>query len=105
MSFKRSFAFAVLLALASLAVLAPVVAPPASAQTAGATLVAHIQDKDGGPLPGVTVTARNNDTGLDRVTVSGADGTATLPSLPIGLYTVTAELSGFATVTVEEVRL
>lgn len=101
MSFKRPFAFAVLLALASLTVLAPA----ASAQTSGATLVAHVEDKDGGPLPGVTVTARNNATGLDRVAVSGPDGTATLPSLPIGLYTVTAELSGFATVTVEEVRL
>lgn len=100
MSLKKPFALAVLLALAALAL-----APAASAQTAGATLVGHIKDKDGAALPGVTVTARNNDTGLDRVAVSGADGTFTLPSLPVGRYTVTAELSGFATVTIEEVRL
>jgi hypothetical protein len=104
MRLKKPFAFAVLLALAALAAITAL-APAASAQTSGASLVGHIKDKDGGALPGVTVTARNNDTGLDRVAVSGSDGTVTLPSLPIGLYTVTAELSGFATVTIEEVRL
>ena len=104
MSLKKPFALAVLLALVALAVITAL-APAASAQTSGATLVGHIKDKDGGALPGVTVTARNNDTGLDRVAVTSSDGTFTLPSLPIGLYTVTAELSGFATVTVEEVRL
>jgi outer membrane receptor protein involved in Fe transport len=101
MSFKKPFALAAALALMALAILAPV----ASAQTSGASLVGHIKDKDGAALPGVTVTAKNNDTGLDRVTVSDADGTFSLPSLPVGLYTVTAELSGFATVTIEEVRL
>ena len=101
MNLKKPVAFAVLLALAALAVMAPA----ASAQTSGASLVGHIKDKDGGALPGVTVTARNNDTGLDRVAVSSSDGTFTLPSLPVGLYTVTAELSGFGTVTIEEVRL
>jgi outer membrane receptor protein involved in Fe transport len=100
----RRVAFAALIALAAITAVVAL-APAASAQTAGASLVGHIKDKDGAPLPGVTVTARNNDTGLDRVTVSGGDGTFTLPSLPIGVYTVTAELSGFATVTVEEVRL
>ncbi|HWN42392.1 MAG TPA: TonB-dependent receptor [Thermoanaerobaculia bacterium] len=106
MSFKKSSAvrraaLAILLALVAVVALAPA----ASAQTAGSTLTGRIEDKDGGALPGVTVTARNNDTGLDRVAVTGSDGAFTLPSLPIGLYTVTAELSGFATVTIEEVRL
>ena len=101
MSLMKRFTLAVLLALVAFTALALA----ASAQTSGAALVGRIKDPDGGALPGVTVTARNNDTGLDRVAVSGADGTFTLPSLPIGRYTVTAELSGFATVTIEEVRL
>jgi outer membrane receptor protein involved in Fe transport len=104
MRLKKPFALAVLLALVALVAITALT-PAANAQTSGATLVGHIKDKDGGALPGVTVTARNNDTGLDRVAVSSSDGTFTLPSLPIGLYTVTAELSGFATVTIEEVRL
>jgi hypothetical protein len=101
MSLKKPFA-AVLLGLV---VLAATLAPAANAQTSGANLSGRVQDAEGAALPGVTVTARNNDTGLDRVAVSGSDGGFTLPSLPIGRYTVTAELSGFATVTIEEVRL
>ncbi len=78
---------------------------PAAAQTSGGTLVGRIVDGQGAALPGVTVTAVNKDTGLSRADTTGADGTFRLAALPIGLYTVTADLSGFATVTVEEVRL
>ena len=57
-------------------------APSLSAQTAGSNLAGRVQDSDGGPLPGVTVTATNSETGLDRSTTSGPDGTFLLPSLP-----------------------
>ena len=97
----RCLGLALLLALAWTIVFAPAV----SAQTSGASLVGRVEDKDGAPLPGVTVTLTNKETGLERSTTSGADGTFLLPSLPVGTYTVKAELSGFATVTVEEVKL
>ena len=97
----RGLALAILLALAWTIAFAPAV----SAQTSGASLVGRVEDKDGAPLPGVTVTVSNKGTGLERSTTSGADGTFLLPSLPVGIYTVKAELSGFATVTVEEVKL
>jgi hypothetical protein len=97
----RSVMAAVLLAVACLMA----VAPGAFAQTAGSTLVGHVTDKDGGPLPGVTVTAKNAETGLSRSTVTGSDGAFRLPSLPVGSYDVNAELSGFAPVTVQAVRL
>lgn len=80
-------------------------APSVSAQTAGSNLAGRVQDKDGGPLPGVTVTATNTETGIDRSDTSGPDGTFLLPSVPVGTYTVRAELDGFATVTVESVKL
>jgi outer membrane receptor protein involved in Fe transport len=80
-------------------------APGAGAQTAGATLSGTVQDNNGTPLPGVTVTATNTATGLDRTTVTGSDGKFRLPSLPVGTYNVTADLAGFATVSVEDVRL
>jgi hypothetical protein len=105
MSFKNTKAFRRLaFALVALA-LAVALAPAVSAQTSGASLAGQVKDKDGGALPGVTISASNPDTGLDRSTVSDSEGRFTLPSLPIGSYTVKAELSGFATVTVESVRL
>ena len=80
-------------------------APFASAQTAGSNLAGRIQDKDGAPLPGVTITATNTETGIDRSGTSGPDGSFLLASVPIGTYTVKAELDGFAPVTVEGVKL
>jgi Carboxypeptidase regulatory-like domain/TonB dependent receptor len=92
---------AVLLALVALVALASV----ASAQTTGGTIAGKVQGKDGSPLPGVTVTASNKDTGLDRSTTSSSDGAFILPSLPAGTYTVKAELEGFATVNVSDVKV
>ncbi|HKH47151.1 MAG TPA: TonB-dependent receptor [Thermoanaerobaculia bacterium] len=80
-------------------------APSVSAQTAGSNLAGRVQDKDGGPLPGVTITATNTETGLERSGTSGPDGTFLLPSVPVGTYTVKADLDGFAPVTVESVKL
>jgi hypothetical protein len=48
-------------------------------------------------LPGATVTARNEETGLTRTTVSESAGEYRLPALPPGRYTVTADLQGFTT--------
>ena len=48
-------------------------------------------------LPGATVTARNEETGLTRTAVTEAAGDYRLPALPPGRYTVTAELQGFTT--------
>ena len=101
MNRRSRWAVLVLLAL----VLGLALAPATQAQTAGANLIGRVQDKEGTALPGVTVTATQKDTGLTRTTVTESDGTFRLPSVPIGLYTVTVELNGFATVTIDEVRL
>ena len=97
----RQLAVAALLALAwGLSLL-----PAVQAQTSGGTLIGRIQDKSGAPLPGVTVTATQKQTGLTRTTATESDGTFRLPSLPVGTYTVQAELNGFATVTTENVQI
>jgi outer membrane receptor protein involved in Fe transport len=57
------------------------------------------------PLPGVTVTVTNPATGFIRSTVSDADGSFRFPALPVGRYSVKADLTGFATVTVEGVEV
>jgi len=73
--------------------------------TSSATLWGRVTDETGAALPGVTVTATNNATGLSRNTVTEADGTYRFPSLPAGTYTVVSDLSGFGTVTTQDVVL
>jgi hypothetical protein len=97
----RNLAVVALLALAwGLALL-----PAAQAQTAGGNLIGRVLDKSGAPLPGATVTATQKETGLTRTTVTESDGSYRLASVPVGNYTVQVELNGFATVTVENVRI
>ncbi|HEV8658030.1 MAG TPA: TonB-dependent receptor [Thermoanaerobaculia bacterium] len=75
------------------------------AQASGAALSGRVTDSSGAAVPGVTVTAMNTQTGLQRVAVTAADGAYRFPSLPVGTYRVTTELPGFATVTTEKVEL
>jgi hypothetical protein len=89
---KRIFRLALAAALAT----GPL-APRAAAQVTSATLVGTIADPTGGALPGVTVTARNADTGFTRETATSETGAYRIEFVPVGRYTVTATLSGFKT--------
>lgn len=73
------------------------IAPTAAAQVTNATLVGTITDPSGGALPGVTVTARNVDTGFTRTVPTNETGAYRLEFLPVGRYSVEAVLSGFKT--------
>jgi outer membrane receptor protein involved in Fe transport len=64
-----------------------------------------VSDQSGAPLPGVTVEAKNQDTGFASSTVSGADGAYRLVNLPTGNYTMQASLEGFNTVSRPNVSL
>jgi hypothetical protein len=76
---------------------------PAGAQDA--SLYGTVVDPSGDPVPGVTVTATNQDTGASRSTVSDGRGQYRIPALPIGLYSVLAELTGFKTINQTDLRL
>src|ERR1044072_6100435 len=75
------------------------------AQNAGTNLSGRVTDESGAALPGVTVTATNDATVFNRSTVTAPDGWYRFLSLPVGTYTVLADLSGFANVTTKDVVL
>jgi carboxypeptidase family protein len=60
-----------------------------------------VRDEQSLVLPGVTVTLRNEDSGVTRTIVSRSDGGYAFPALLPGRYMLRAELTGFAT---QEVR-
>ena len=64
-----------------------------------AQITGTLKDQSGGVLPGVSVTARNQDTGLTRTAVSEGTGVYRLGALPPGAYVLTIELPGFRTET------
>ncbi len=68
-----------------------------SAQTFRGTRLGTVTDPSGAVLPGAKVTAKNTGTGLERSTETSADGSYSLPELPIGTYNVTVSLNGFQT--------
>ena len=68
----------------------------ASAQTGDGSLRGYVRDPQGAILPGVTVTATSSDLLSPLSVVSDAAGYYRLNNLPPGTYTVTAELTGFA---------
>ena len=78
-----------------LIVLALLIAAPAWAQQGTTELRGRVQDAQSGVLPGVTVTVRNQATGMYRETVSGPDGSFIASGLTPGTYEVVAELQGF----------
>ena len=87
---RKSFLVWVLAALAALSI-----AAPAGAQSATGSIEGSIVDQTGAVMPGVTVTAVQSTTGLTRTTVSDENGLFRLLLLPVGVYDVTADLSGF----------
>jgi hypothetical protein len=84
-----------------------VAAAPAAAQgTAPASIIGQVRDESGAVLPGVTVTAKSPALQVPEMTaVTDAQGEYRIAPLPIGVYAVTWELSGFQSLRQEGVRL
>ena len=92
-----------LLAVASLTLAGSTV----GAQTLGSGAIqGAISDESGAPMPGVTVSASGPALQVPQLTVvSGPDGSYRFPTLPVGTYTITYELSGFNKVVRQDQRL
>ena len=68
----------------------------APAQNITSSIVGHVSDPSGAPIPGAQVTVKNTDTGALRKVVTGNDGTYAVPDILAGMYEVTIQKTGFA---------
>jgi hypothetical protein len=81
--------------IASCALTALLVGAPAAAQTNTGQITGTVKDNSGGVLPGVTVTVTNVNTGMTQTATTAGNGGFVFTNLPVGKYSVTAELEGF----------
>src|SRR5437899_174331 len=68
-----------------------------SAQTSTSEITGTIRDSSGAVIPGATVTATNEATGISYRQETTQSGLFAFPALPAGTYSVTAEMKGFRT--------
>ena len=85
-----TFACAVLAALVSMT-------STSTAQTATGQITGTVRDATGAVMSDVKVVVTNEQTGLTRQTTTGANGQYVIPLLPVGVYVVTGEQTGFKT--------
>ena len=74
----------------------------ASAQTGTGRISGVVKDASGAVVPGVSIEATHEETGIRQHTMTTDAGLFVFPSLPVGPYHVQAELTGFRTVTREK---
>ena len=80
-------------------------AGPAAAQFDRSQLSGRVKDPEGAVVPGATVVAQNQTTQLNFTAVTDQTGFYTIPNLPPGKYTVSAELQGFKKAVQKDVPL
>lgn len=77
----------------------------AFSQTYTATVTGTVSDPQGATVPGVRVVATNQGTKLEYTAQTGDSGVYTIPFLPIGVYVLTVEASGFKKLVSNEIKL
>lgn len=76
-----------------------VAAAPARAQNARGTILGHIQDPSGAPIPNAKVTAANLGTGISNTFSTTSTGDFVFVNLIPGTYSVQVKANGFKAVT------
>src|SRR5688572_33481804 len=78
-------------------IVALLLAAPAVAQTTTGGITGVVRDSAGGVMPGVAVRATHEATNGLTAAVTDSAGLYVLRNLPVGRYSVVAELAGFQT--------
>jgi|GEM_PF-287906 len=97
MSKLVKFAFVIIL------VLGVSIVALAQSQASTGQISGVVEDTNGAAVPNANVKAKNKETGLERAVTSSGDGVFSIVLLPPGTYTVTAEVTGFAATTIDDV--
>ncbi|MHB8756222.1 MAG: carboxypeptidase-like regulatory domain-containing protein [Candidatus Acidiferrales bacterium] len=87
------------------ALFALLLSAPARAQALYGSIRGAVTDQTGAVIPGVSITAKNQATGVMQTVTSGGDGSYNFTQLSIGDYVVTFTKSGFQTYTAQQVHL
>src|SRR6266403_6083115 len=69
----------------------------AAAQTGTSNITGTVRDTQGAVVPGATVTAKNDATGVTSTQTTNDSGLYAFTALPVGNYTITVEKQGFKT--------
>jgi hypothetical protein len=67
------------------------------AQLTTGTITGTVADQSGAAVPGVSISVKNEDTGIIRTAATNARGRFEVTNLPVGNYEVGAALAGFQT--------
>src|SRR5688500_3750158 len=67
----------------------------AAAQSGTGRISGIVKDGTGAVVPGVTITVTHEETGVKHDMVTNQAGLFLFPSLPVGHFTVQAQLAGF----------
>src|SRR5882757_5211907 len=78
---------------------------PAMRGQATGSFSGNVTDKSGSAIPGASVIATSQGTGLQRDTKADSSGHYLLPLLPVGTYTVHVDASGFQSAESKDLRL
>jgi hypothetical protein len=76
---------------------------PAIAQSVSGTILGTVTDSSGAIISKAKITVINEGTGLTRAVEADSNGDYSVPSIPTGRYTVTAEMSGFKTLALSNI--
>jgi hypothetical protein len=77
----------------------------AQSQASTGQIAGAVRDSAGAAIPKATIKATNTQTGLERTATSSEDGLYRIVLLPPGTYDISAEASGFAKVTLNNVTV
>lgn len=75
----------------------------AQSQAGSGQIGGQVTDSNGAAVPNASVKVTNKDTGLERSVTTSEDGLYSVVLLPPGSYSVSAESTGFAAATIEDV--
>ncbi|MBV9937931.1 MAG: carboxypeptidase regulatory-like domain-containing protein, partial [Acidobacteriaceae bacterium] len=90
---------------ALLVILASLLSVLSFAQSTSGNITGTVYDQTGATVPGATVTAKNQETGVESTATATSAGNYRIENLPVGTYTVTVNAPGFSKVVVNNVNV